>query len=172
MYYKGHGNEVKVHIMLLFVAKNCWTKSFTLGYWLLYFSGVFDSNEERTPFKVKDCVKWVCMLPFYPCPCLGIVNFVTVGTFIMSNKIVAGSIMVRHMKLLLELSLQLRVYCPMRSTHNALQGVIMTSLVHDVLLAVSLVFGKICRIWCMTGWYCAYLSSISQISLSLRDLSG
>jgi hypothetical protein len=73
---------------------------------------------------------YVAFLPFLV---LGTVNFVMVGSFIISNKLVAGSIMVRHMKLILVLYLSLRVYCPMRSTHNALQGVIMTSLVlvHD-----------------------------------------
>jgi hypothetical protein len=36
--------------------------------------------------------------------------------------------MVRHMKSILEPSLLLRVYGPTRSTHNASQGVVMTSL--------------------------------------------
>jgi hypothetical protein len=67
------------------------------------------------------------MLPFYPCPYCGQSIFVTVGSLILLSQLVAGSIMVRHMKLKLALSLPLRVYCLMRSTHNALQGVIMTS---------------------------------------------
>jgi hypothetical protein len=56
--------------------------------------------------------------------------------------------MVRHMKLILVLSLPLRVYCLMRSIPNTLWGVIMTSLiVHDCPFGcVSLVFGKICKI--------------------------
>jgi hypothetical protein len=67
------------------------------------------------------------MLPFYTCPYWGKSTFVTVGIFIMLNQLVAGSIMVRHMKLILLLSLPLRVHCLTRSTHNALWVVIMTS---------------------------------------------
>ncbi len=52
----------------------------------------------------------------------------TVGSFIMLNQLVAGSIMVRHIKLILVVTLPLRVYCLMRSNNNALQGVIVTSL--------------------------------------------
>ncbi len=51
----------------------------------------------------------------------------TVGSYIVLNQLIAGSIMVRHMKLLLVLSWLLRVYYLMRCTHNALQGVIMNS---------------------------------------------
>ena len=39
------------------------------------------------------------------------------------------------------------------------------------ILAVSLVFGKICKI-CSTGWYVHTFFSTSRIVLSLRDLSG
>jgi hypothetical protein len=66
---------------------------------------------------------------FLPLPLLGTVNFVTVGSFVVMNQLIAGSIMVRHMKLILVLSLPLRVYYLMRCTHNALWGVIMTSVV-------------------------------------------
>jgi hypothetical protein len=52
---------------------------------------------------------------------------VTVSSFIMLDQLVAGSIMVRHMKLILVLFLPLSVYYLMRCTHNALWGVIMTS---------------------------------------------
>jgi hypothetical protein len=62
MYYKGHG-EVKVDIMLLLIANNCWTRSFALGYWLFYFSSVFDSDEERKPLQEKDfSSEYVCCL--------------------------------------------------------------------------------------------------------------
>ena len=62
MYYKGHG-EVKVDILLLLTANNCWTRSFALGYWLLYFSSVLDSDEERKPLQVKDfSSEYVCCL--------------------------------------------------------------------------------------------------------------
>jgi hypothetical protein len=72
-------------------------------------------------------------VPFLPLPIMGTVNIMTVGSFIVSNQLIAGSIMVRHMKLILVLSLPLRGYCLMKATHNILQGVIMTSLVlvHD-----------------------------------------
>ncbi len=110
------------------VTNNCWTRSISLGYWL-FISLVFylDSGEERKPLQVKDCLKWVCMLPFYPCPCWGQSIFVTVGSFIVSNQLIAGSIMVRHMKLIPVLSLPLRVYYLMRCKHNTLWGAIMTS---------------------------------------------
>ncbi len=52
MYYKGHG-EVKIDILLLLIANNCWTRSFALGYRLFYFSSVFDSDEERKPLQEK-----------------------------------------------------------------------------------------------------------------------
>jgi hypothetical protein len=64
---------------------------------------------------------------FYPCPYLGQSIFVTVGSFIVSNQLIAASIMVRHLKLILVLSLPLRVYYLMRCTPNALWGVILTS---------------------------------------------
>jgi hypothetical protein len=154
MCFKGHGSQVKVHIMLLLVANNCWIRSFALGYWLFYFSSVFDSDEERKSLQVKEWFKWVCMLPYLPLPLLGTVNDVTVNSFIVSNQLVAGSIMVRHMKLILVLSLPLRVYCLMRSIINALWGVIMTSFDSTWLyfwlcllfLARSARFG-------VTGWY-------------------
>jgi hypothetical protein len=52
---------------------------------------------------------------------------VTVGSYIVSNQLVAGLTMVRHMEFILVLSLPLRVYYLMRCTHNALQGVVMNS---------------------------------------------
>ncbi len=52
MYYKRHG-EVKVDIMLLLIANNCWTRSFALGYWLFYFASVLDSDEEKKTFAGK-----------------------------------------------------------------------------------------------------------------------
>ncbi len=114
--------------MLLLVANNCWTRSFALGYWLFYFSSVyFDSDEERKPLQVKIISsEYICCL-FYPCPYWGQSIFVTVGNYIVSNQLIAGSIMVSHMILILVLSSPLRVYNLMRCTHNALWGVIMNS---------------------------------------------
>ncbi len=128
MYYKGHGSEVKVDIMLLLVANNCWTRQFHKD--TDYFISLvfyFDSDGERKPLQVKECLEWVCMLPFYPCLYWGQSIYVTVSRFIVLNQLIAGPIMVRHMKLILVLSLPLRVYYFMRCTHNALWGVIMTS---------------------------------------------
>ncbi len=52
MYYKGHG-EVKVDIMLLLIANNCWITSFALGYWLFISLVFFDSDEEKKTFAGK-----------------------------------------------------------------------------------------------------------------------
>ncbi len=52
------------------------------------------------------------------------------GNSTISNQLDAGSIIVRHMKSICEPSLPLRVYGPIRSTHDASQGVVtITSLV-------------------------------------------
>ncbi len=58
---------------------------------------------------------------------VGTVNLVTVGSSTISNQLVAGLIIVRHMKSILEQSLPLRVQGPMKSTHNALHKAFMTS---------------------------------------------
>ena len=70
----------------------------------------------------------------------------TADSYIVLNQLIAGSIMVRQMKLILVLSLPLRVYYLLRCTHNALQGVIMNSFDSNHILAVSLVFSKIGKI--------------------------
>ena len=171
MYYKGQG-EVKVDIMLLLIANNCWTRSFALGYWLFYFSSVFDSDEERKPLQEKDCLKWVCMLPYLPLPLLGTVIFLTVSKYTVLNQLIAGSIMVRHMILVRVLSLPLRVYYLMRCTHNALWGVIMNSFDSSISY-----FGCVSCFWQdlqdLFYWVvCAYFFTTSRILLSLGDLSG
>ncbi len=128
MYCKGHG-EVKVYIMLLLVANNCWTRLFALGYWLFYFSSVlFWLGWGKKTFAGKRLSQVSIYVAFFnPCPYWGQSIFVTVGSFTMLDQLVAGSIMVRHIKLILVLSLPLRVYYLMRCTHNALRGVIITS---------------------------------------------
>ncbi len=86
--------------------------------------------------------------------------FVTVSKYIVSNQLIAGSIMVRHLILVLVLSLPLRVYYLMRCTHNALWGVIMNSF--DSTMSY---FGCVSCFWqdlqdSSTGWYvhtCAVL---------------
>ncbi len=50
---------------------------------------------------------------------LTLVSLWSFGSSTISNQLVAGSIIVRHIKSILEPSLPLRVYGPMRSTHNA-----------------------------------------------------
>jgi hypothetical protein len=88
----------------------------------------FDSDEERKPLQVKDYLKWVYILLYLPpCPYWGQSFFVTVRNYIVLNQLIAGSIMVRHMILIIVLSFPLRVYYLMRCTHNALRGVFMNS---------------------------------------------
>jgi hypothetical protein len=173
MFYKGH-SEVKVDIMLLLVANNCWTRSLALGYWLFYFSSVlFWLRWGKTTFAGKRLSKVsIICCHIYPCSYWGQSIFVTVSNYIVSSQLIAGSIMVRHMLLIIDLSLPLRVYYLMRCTQNTLWGVIMNSF--DSTLSyfgcVSC-FGKICKIWCY--WMvCAHFFSTSQILLSLGDLSG
>ena len=148
----------------------CWTRSFALGYWLLYFSSVFDSDEERKPLQEKEfSSEYVCCL-IYPCPYWGQSISVTVGSFIVLNQLIAGSIMMRHMILILVLSLPLRVYYLMRCTHNALWGVIMNSFDSTISYfgCVSIfVFGKICKI-CFTGWYVNTFSVLHGICCLLE----
>ncbi len=172
MYYKGHG-KVKVDIMLLLFANNCWTRSFALGYWLFYFSSVFDSDEERKPLQVKDYLKWACMLPYLPLHYWGQSIFVTVGNYIVLNQLViAGSIMVRYMILIIFLSLPLRVYYLMRCAHKALRESLWTALIVHYHFWLCLLFlARSARFW--HYWMvCAYLFSTSWILLSLGDLSG
>ncbi len=124
MYYKGHG-EVKIDILLLLIANNCWTRSFALGYWLFVSLVFLDSDEERKPLTGKRFLKWVCMLPYLPLPLLGAVNFW------QSVNILCWTICwIKHgwhMILVLVMSLLLRVYYLMRCTHNTLWWVIMNS---------------------------------------------
>ncbi len=167
MYSKGYG-EVKVNILLLLIANNCWTRSFALVYWLYYFSSGFDSDGERKPLQEKDCLKCVCMLPYYPCPYWGQSIFVIVSKYIVSNQLIAGSIMVRHMILILVLSLPLRVHYLMRCTPNALWGVIMNSFDSTIsCFGCVSIFGKICNI-CFTGWYVNTFSVLHGICCLLE----
>jgi hypothetical protein len=114
----------------------------------------------------------VCCL-IYPCPYWGQSIFVTVSKYIVSNQLIAGSIMVRHMILVLVLSLPLRVYYLIRCTHkhNALWGVIINSFDSTIsYFGLSLILARSAR---FVYWVvCAYLCSTSRIVLSLRDLSG
>ncbi len=119
--------KLKLTSCCLLIANNCWTRSFALGYWLFYFSSVFGSDEERKPLQEKDFSSEYVYCLICPCPYWGQSIFVTVSKCIVSDQLVAGSIMVRHMILVLVLSLPLRVYYLMRCTHNVLWGVNMNS---------------------------------------------
>jgi hypothetical protein len=54
-----------------FVTNNRWLRPFALGYWLFYFSSFFVSDEERKSLQVKDCLKWVCILPIHTLAFIG-----------------------------------------------------------------------------------------------------
>jgi hypothetical protein len=71
---------------------------------------------------------------------LPLVSLWSFGSSTILNQLVAGSIIVRHIKSILEPSLPLRVYGPMRSTHNTSKEVVMTIWWYmSVLLTVSLI---------------------------------
>jgi hypothetical protein len=112
------------------------------------------------------------MLLIYPCPYWGQSIFVTVVNYIVSNQLIAGSIMVRHMILILVLSLLLRVYYLMRCTHNALWGVIMNSF--DSTISY---FGCVSCFWqdlqdlTLVGGMCIPFQYFTDM-LPLGDLSG
>jgi hypothetical protein len=71
-------------------------------------------------------------LPLTVCQC----SCSTTGTSAISNQLEVGLIMVRAIKSICKLSLPLRVYGPMRSTHKHSQRFVMT------------VFGGICPYFC------------------------
>ena len=115
--------------------------------------------------------EYVCCL-IYPCPYWGQSIFMTVSKYIVSNQLIAGSIMVRHMILVLVLSLPIRVYYLMRCIHNALWGVIMNRFDSTISYfgCVSCFRQDLQHLfYWVVG---AYLCSTSQTLLSLRDLSG
>ncbi len=73
--------EVKVDIMLLLIANNCWTRSFALGYWLFYFSSVLTQMRKENLCRKKIISsESVCCL-IYPCPYWGQSIFVTVSKY-------------------------------------------------------------------------------------------
>ena len=113
------------------------------------------------------------MLPYLPLPLLGTVIFVTVSNYIVSNQLIAGSIMVRHMILILVLSLPLRVYYLMRCTHNALWGVIMNSFDSTIsFFGCVSCFRQDLQDLMLLGGMCIPFQYFTWILLSLGDLSG
>ncbi len=101
-----------------------------------------------------------------------VINRVIVGNSTTLNQLEAGSIMVRAMKSIEDLSLPLSVYGPTRLTHKASHGVLIMILddrcPYFCVRFYSL--GKICMtlLW-IRRWF-SFLSNILQISLSLRDV--
>ncbi len=136
----------------------CWTRSYPLGYWSVQR---FCQNT-RLPLSAFVCYLATTSLSFWNFCCSTI-----------SNQLVAGSIIVRHIKSILEPSLPLRVYEPMRSTHNASQGVVMTSFVeHARTYAVSLI--NLARFARFDLWLDGTLHTFPihhGVSLSLQDVS-
>ncbi len=94
-----------------------------------------------------------------------------VGCSTTSSQLEAGSIMVRVIKSIDDPSVPLRVYGPMRSTHRASEGMLSTILDGrcPYFSDPSYLFGKSCMTLLWIGWWYAFLSSISRLSLSLRD---
>jgi hypothetical protein len=90
---------------------------------------VFDSDEEKKTFAGKGLSQVSMYVALFTLALIRDSQWivVTVGNYIVSSQLIAGSIMVRHMILILVLSLPLRGYYLMRCTHNALWGVIMNS---------------------------------------------
>jgi hypothetical protein len=85
--------------------------SFTLGYRLIFFISLVLLTQMRKKTFTGKIVSQVSMhAAFLPLSILGTVNFVTIGSCIILNQVVVGSTMVRHMKLILILSLPLKVY--------------------------------------------------------------
>ena len=67
-------------------------------------------------------------IAFLPLPNeLGKVALSTDGSSTISNQLVTGLIIARLMRSILDPSLPVRVYGPIRLTHNAFLGVVMTS---------------------------------------------
>ncbi len=109
---------------------------------------------------------------FLPLPVVRTVDLVTVSSSTISNQVVAGNHSEAHgvntCTVILECStlwglhitLAWELLWPALVVHAHTSG------------CVSCLFGKICNIWLMTRWYCAYLTSTSWISLSLQDMSG
>jgi hypothetical protein len=66
-------------------------------------------------------------VPLCPFVSMGLITSVVTGSSTTSNQAEAGSIIVRHIKANSVPNVLLRVYGPLRSTHNASQGFVMTA---------------------------------------------
>ncbi len=114
------------HDVVLYVTNNCWTRSFTLGYWLFHFSS------DLTQMRGKTCIRKYILLSEYAC-CLFTLAHIGNSQFYDHRFLYylkPTCCWINHgeaYEVDTCIVLPLRVYCLMRSTHNALQGVIMTS---------------------------------------------
>ena len=93
------------------------------------------------------------------------------GSSTTSNQLEAGLIMVRAIKSIDKQSLPLSVYGLTRLTHKAFHGVLITVLdgICPYFCVRFFSLGKSCMTSLWIGWCFSYLSSILQLSLSLRD---
>ncbi len=155
---KGHGSEVKVHMMLLFFqcVNNCWSRLFTLGYWLFYFTSVLTQMRKKNLHWKKYSLKWVCMFPFYPCHYWEQLKFQQLvlslfWTHLLLDCLLWGTWSQYMFHLCQHITLIRDSLWPALVVHNHTSG------------CVSCLLGKICKIWCMCRWYYTYLSSRSQI---------
>ena len=105
-------------------------------------------------FSKYGCFCWICLaLPLCFFVSMGISSSLgcDIGSSTILNQLVRGSIIVMHIKLITVLSLPLRVYDPMRSTHNASQGVVMASFAgsYPYLWVLHLFTWQLWHFWCV-----------------------
>jgi hypothetical protein len=149
MYYKGH-DEVKVDIVLLLIANNCWTRSFALGYWLFYFSSVFfDSDEEKNTLAGKRLSQVSMYVVLFTLALVGDSQFLWQLVIILcrTNLLLGQSWWGKWYWYLSCLCLYECITS--WGVHIMLFGESswIALIVQYHILAVSLVFGKICKIW-------------------------
>ncbi len=105
---------------------------------------------------------------------MGMVGLSTTSNSTILSQLVAGSIIVKHIKSISVLSLPLRVYGPIRSTHSASQGLRITNLVG------SLPYLCLCHLLTWHLWqFLTYLRTVDLIpvqyiaarSVSLRRVA-
>ena len=107
-------------------------------------------------------------MPLHPLEHEGMAESSTTGNSTISSQLVAGSIKVRHIKLISVPSCPLRVYGPISSTHNASQEFCITSFVGTLpflffVFCLVGIYGSFCRIFV---WYFPRLSNKLQLGVS------
>ena len=103
----------------------CWQRGYRLNQVL--FTKVLIIADDLS--KYGTCGVLCVEMPLRPFVPEGMVGLSTTGNSTISSQLVAGSIIVRHIKSISVLSFPLRVYGPIRSTHSASQGFLITNLV-------------------------------------------